>query len=205
MMNRICRLGLLAAVVAAPLAARPARAQDIVEQAKRAHVPVPEGYLAAKKKNRNAFEFKRAWKSALRTAKANRAAMARSSGISATSASGAATLQRAGAVTGTFRVPVLPILFSNTSAAPYVYSNLQSRLFGAGSASSETVTHVYNEMSRGQLTLTGDVHNWIRVPNTDTYYEGNTNGLGSATESSKTANATRSRSTSTSIRPTRSV
>ena len=177
-MNSIHRLALLAAAVAAPLAARTLHAQDIVRQAKDRGVRVPDAYYAQKAKDPNAFEFKRAWKKSLRQAKAKRAAM-RASGISTSSASGASTLQRASAVSGTFKVPVLPILFANTATQPYDYSVLQAKLFGTGSATQETVTHVYNEMSRGLLTLTGTVLPWIRVSGNDTQYEGTNNGLGS--------------------------
>lgn len=177
-MNRIHRIALVAAALVAPFAAPRAHAQDIVRQAKARKVKVPDAYYAQKAKDPDAFEFRRAWKSSLRRAQKKRAAM-RSSGISTTSASGASTLQRASAVTGTFRVPVLPIMFSNTATQPYDYGILQSRLFGVGSTSQETVTHVYNEMSRGLLTLTGTVQPWIHVSGADTLYEGANNGLGS--------------------------
>ena len=177
-MNRIHRLALLAAAVGTPFAARELHAQDIIRQAKDRGVRVPDAYYAQKSKDPNAFEFKRAWKGSLRKAKAKRAAM-RSSGINTTSAAGASTLQRASAVSGTFRVPVLPIMFANTTTQPYDYTVLQAKLFGTGSATQETVTHVYDEMSRGLLTLTGTVLPWIHVSGNDTQYEGSNNGLGS--------------------------
>ena len=178
-MNRFYRLALVVAALGTPLAARQAHGQDIIRQAKDRGVKVPDAYYAQKAKDPNAFEFRRAWKSSLRRAKQKRAAM-RASGISTTTAAGAAAVQRATAVSGmTFKVPVLPIMFANTPARPYDYSILQNKLFGAGSATQETVTHVYDEMSRGALTLTGTVLPWIRVSGNDTQYEGTNNGLGS--------------------------
>ncbi|HEX2779058.1 MAG TPA: M6 family metalloprotease domain-containing protein [Gemmatimonadaceae bacterium] len=176
-MKTLLRVAIVAAAAALPLVAHDAGAQDIVKQAKKRGLAVPRGYYAQKKKDPNAFEFRRAWKSAMRRAKTQRAMM-RSSGLSGTSAAGSSGIgKRAGVVSGTFRVPVLPFLYSNSSTTPYDYSILQFKLFGAGSATQETVTHVYGEMSRGLLNLTGTVRPWSRVSNTDSYYEGSKNGL----------------------------
>src|SRR5262245_17524851 len=75
------------------------------------------------------------------------------------------------AVTGTFQVPVFCVKFSNTGADPYPTSTLQTRLFD-GPFAPRTLHEFYNEISYGDLNVTGSVYGWTTLPNVDTYYAG---------------------------------
>ncbi|MCA9771793.1 MAG: M6 family metalloprotease domain-containing protein [Myxococcales bacterium] len=75
------------------------------------------------------------------------------------------------AVTGTYAVPVVPVLYANTGGAPYAVSNLQTELFD-GTWPTGTMTEHYAEMSYGALTVTGTVYGWTSLGQNDTYYEG---------------------------------
>jgi M6 family metalloprotease-like protein len=145
-------------------------AQDVVEIGRQHGTPVPLWIQRELTKNSKAFEFQRAWKSALETAKANRTRLtARGTKVAAFSSSQA--VQYGTAVSGTYRVPVIPVLYANTATAPYPSSTLQSKFFATPSAT-PTVSTFYTEMSRGLLTMTGTVADWVRVSQNDTYYEG---------------------------------
>jgi M6 family metalloprotease-like protein len=73
------------------------------------------------------------------------------------------------AVAGERSVPVFPVVFANTGKPPYDRSALQNRLFGAGP---DTMTAFYKENSFNRLTVTGNVHEWHKLPQNDTFYEG---------------------------------
>lgn len=60
--------------------------------------------------------------------------------------------------------------FSDTGSDPYPISTLQTKLFDPPPAAS--MTSLYNEMSYGNLNLTGTVYGWYLVSETDTYYAG---------------------------------
>jgi M6 family metalloprotease-like protein len=175
-MTKLRAFMLVAGITAAAAGATRAGAQDIAMQARRMGRPVPEWYKRQVAKNPRRYEFRHAWKSSLKKARAQRAA-ARASGGTASSAAAPGFHRPTGVVQGTFRVPVLPIVFAGT-VAPYDYSTLQNKLFGVGSATSETVTRVYQEQSRGLLTLTGETYPWISVSGTNAYYSGTDNGGG---------------------------
>ena len=81
------------------------------------------------------------------------------------------------AVTGTSRIPVLLGTFDNTSGDPYPDGDLQQQLFD-GPWATGTMTEYYDEISYGNLSVTGTVYDWVEVDNNDTYYEGSCNGLG---------------------------
>jgi M6 family metalloprotease-like protein len=139
-------------------------------------VELPQAYFDRVAVDRTAFQFQRAW-----IQKAERARAARREyldthylpGMSAAAIPDA--VKPAIMVAGTIQVPVFLGKFSNTGAAPYAASNLQSKLFSPPPALS--ITGLYNEMSYGNVTLTGTVHDWVTVVNTDTYYEGGCNGI----------------------------
>jgi len=77
------------------------------------------------------------------------------------------------AITGTRKALVLLADFSDETAQ-VSYSSFTSMLFGDGNS----MKKYYQEVSRNQFTLTGEVSQWFRVPQTSTYYAGTSNGIG---------------------------
>lgn len=75
------------------------------------------------------------------------------------------------AVTGNFAVPVFAVKFSDTGTDPYAVSVLQTRLFN-GPFAPRTLTQFYNEISYGDLNLTGTVYNWTALPSPRSFYAG---------------------------------
>lgn len=151
----------------------PAPAQDILEAARRYGTTPPRPVLERLERDPDAYEFKRAWKGELERVRAARANLA-ARGIQVTRMAPQQAAAYGAALTGTFRVPVIPILYANTTATPYPAASLQERLYGTTGL---TLTTYYDEVSRGLFHLTGSVYDWVRVSNNDTYYEGSANGL----------------------------
>ncbi len=185
---------LCAAVLSTGALTRSAGAQDIAEAGRIHGVELPRVAREILARDPTAFEFRRAMKAKLRSVQVARGTrrgllptFAPNAAVSATvspSLSGPQRGTRLGTgpvVSGTERVAVLPILYANTGAQPWPTSDLQARLFD-GPSSSETLTQLYAEMSRGNLTMTGTVAPWTAVPGADTTYEGplGNNGLGGA-------------------------
>lgn len=188
-MTRSNRLAALSAAVLATVAiSGRASAQDIAEAGRVHGTPLPAAARAILAKDPTAFEFRRAMKSRLRlaqVARGTRRGLLRAYGpdgavvSDATAASAAQRVPHIGSgqvVSGTENVIVLPIQYANTATQPWASSNLQQRLF-SGPSGSETLTQLYNEMSRNQLTMTGTVAPWTQVPGNDTAYEGTDNGF----------------------------
>ena len=73
------------------------------------------------------------------------------------------------AVTGEFSVPIIAGLYSD-AVAPYTQSEYQTRLFGDG-AGSVSLSEYYAEVSGGAFAMTGEVLDWVTLPNTASYYE----------------------------------
>jgi M6 family metalloprotease domain len=192
-MTRFTRLAALsAAVLSAVALSHRAGAQDIAEIGRIHGTPLPASARAILAKDPHAFEFRRAMKSKLRgvqEARGTRRGLLSSvgpNGVAGASASSSRSGPLAAphigtgpVVNGVEKVLVLPILYSNTATQPWPASDLQRRLFD-GPSSTETLTGLYTEMSRGNLTMTGTVSDWIQVPGKDTDYEGppGNNGLG---------------------------
>jgi M6 family metalloprotease-like protein len=139
-------------------------------------VELPQAYFDRIAENPKAFQFEKAWIEKARRAKEKREAFLSAPDTGEMSfASLPDGLKNAMMVSGTTYVPVLMGKFSNTGADPYPTASLQTKLFAAPPAAS--MTSLYNEMSYGNLTLTGSVYGWYQVSNVDTYYEGGCNGL----------------------------
>ncbi len=152
-------------------------AQDVVLAGQVHGTPLPPAARAILAKDPTAFQFRRAMMSRLRHAKAARAQMgpnALASGLSLSIAREAGEI-----VSGTEHVVVLPIRYANTTQEPWATSTLQQKLFD-GPYSPRTLTQLYTEMSRGQLTMTGIVFPWTTVASADTVYEGTDNGFSGA-------------------------
>ncbi|WP_114431313.1 M6 family metalloprotease domain-containing protein [Phyllobacterium bourgognense] len=74
-------------------------------------------------------------------------------------------------VEGSVEVPIIAIQFSNTAGPPYPAANLQAELFD-GPWPSGTMGDHYREMSLGKFTVSGEVLDWFRLSNTDSFYSG---------------------------------
>lgn len=149
-------------------------AQDIVRAGQVHGTPLPPAARKILAKDPKAFQFRRAMMSRLRHAQAARAQLGPNAFPQGLSLSVA---RQAGAVvSGTERVVVLPILYADTPTEPWATSTMQQKLFD-GPYMPRTLTQLYTEMSRGQLTMTGTVFPWIRVASADTVYEGKDNGF----------------------------
>lgn len=166
------RIGYAAALIM--LLSAPAAAQDVIVQADTTQVPLPEWIREALAEDPNAFDFERAWRSALLRARVQREQLERE-GVETDSVPPQRASELGTAVSGVLQVPVFPILYANTDEAPYTATELDRRLFTAGE-DTLTLTRFYREVSRGQFRVEGVVHDWTRVDSADTYYEGKRNG-----------------------------
>jgi len=123
------------------------------------------------------FEFQHAWIEKARIAREKRERYIEDRGFYKRDMMTAAERQPL-AVTGTFKVPVFCVKYSDTGADPFPVSQLQTKLF-SGPFAPRTLTQFYNEISYGDLTLTGTVYGWHTLPNNNAYYAGSgtCNGL----------------------------
>jgi hypothetical protein len=79
------------------------------------------------------------------------------------------------AITGNKSFPVLPFTFANVPA-PYWFGNLDMQLFN-GPWATGTLAGYYDEISYGNLSVSGIVTTWTVLTEDDNYYEENNNGL----------------------------
>ena len=126
---------------------------------------LPAGIRLRRLENPRAFQFQHAYLQLTREKRAARVA------LMSTLPSPADVIAAADeiAVGGTRSVPVFAVTFRSTPKPPYDRSALQNRLFGSGA---ETMTAFYKENSFGRLTVNGTVHEWHKLPQNDTFYEG---------------------------------
>ncbi len=139
-------------------------------------VELPQAYFDRVAQDKTAFQFQRAWiQKAERAREARREFMARDwrPGMSLTTLPEAQ--RQSIMVAGTVNVPVFLGKFSNTVTEPYPHGDLQTKLFAPPPALS--MTSLYDEMSYGNVNLTGTVYDWFQVSETDLYYEALCNGL----------------------------
>jgi M6 family metalloprotease-like protein len=73
-------------------------------------------------------------------------------------------------VSGNFHIPIFCVKYSTTGADPFPTSSLQTKLFVTQSP--ETMSQFYNEISYGDLQVTGTVYGWTTLPQTGAYYAG---------------------------------
>jgi len=138
--------------------------------------PLPPAYRARLARDRTAFSFEHAW-----VQKARKVREARRAYLAEASRSGlapGATLPPYLVVGGTIRIPIFAGYFQSQSP-PYPLASLQNRLFDNPSG---TVTDYYDEVSYGNLDLTGTVYGWDQVSNLDAYYAGSGNGMDPTTD-----------------------
>jgi len=140
--------------------------QDVEMLGERYGTPVPQGYLEARQSDPAAFQFQRGWgaRGVVGPALVDGTALAR------------VTLgPRNGPVVGTFEIPVLLGLYSNSgSSPPFPDAQIADAYFGAGEG---TITDYYSEVSRGLATLDGVVFPWVQTSRPDTAYTVGESGL----------------------------
>jgi M6 family metalloprotease-like protein len=124
---------------------------------------MPRAYFDMKAKDPKAFMFQRAW-----VQKAMRIKRQREAFLSVNGPQAVVGMPQEYAVSGTIQVPVLLCEFANVPG-PFDSVAVQNQLFDN---SSGTVTEYYDEVSYGNLTMTGTVYDWATLSQNDTYYEG---------------------------------
>jgi M6 family metalloprotease-like protein len=132
---------------------------------------LPRAYYLRRERDPQAFTFRRAYvqqaeriRAARSTLMTRVAAMSANDGMKEVMANAASI-----AVQGQRTVPVLPVLYKNTTTKPFQESALESRLFGS---QGNTMKSFYQENSYGLLQVSGHVQAWQQLPNADTFYEG---------------------------------
>lgn len=124
------------------------------------------------------FDTPGAWREKVQRVRAARAAH-EAGGFGDVDEQGAGGAQFA--VTGVLRVPVILFGYSNVVAPAVTINNLQQELF-TGPWAPMTLTQYYNEISYGNVTVTGNVFHVGGLPQTDLFYSGNTHGLGAGAQ-----------------------
>jgi M6 family metalloprotease-like protein len=142
--------------------ARALSAQDVEMLGRRYGTRPPEGYFRELERNPDAYRFTRGRAARARTLEAPAAARAGGpGGVASANGPSLAMGPRGEPVVGTFRVPLVLGLFGDSPPTPpYGPAVVRSAFFEAPSG---TVTEFYDEMSRGLVTLLGDVHDWVQV------------------------------------------
>ncbi len=166
-MRRFVPLVALASLAVGPTVAH---AQDVELLARHYGTPIPEGYYRTLAAHPDAFRFQRGRATRLRL----QLPVARQ--IAGVTGGPAATLgAREGPVVGTFRIPVVLGLFSDTpTPPPFGPDTVETAYFGSGPG---TVTAYYGEVSGGKVTLTGDVMGWVRSDVSQAQATGTQSGL----------------------------
>ena len=83
-------------------------------------------------------------------------------------------------VTGSFLIPVVPILFSNTDTTTvHPVSEYQNLLWSANPVGRPySVKTYYEQLTHNRITMSGTVFPWVHVDSSDTYYEDDCHGVG---------------------------
>jgi M6 family metalloprotease-like protein len=146
-------------------------AQDVEMLGERYGTRPPQAYYDARARDPGAFQFTRGRSQDLRI-QFEAAPGARSPAPAGPSL----TLgPRTGTVEGTYRVPVVLGVYSNSdSTPPFTRDTVVTAYFGAQPG---TITDYYDEVSGQRLELLGDVFDWKRISKTDTTITGGDSGL----------------------------
>jgi M6 family metalloprotease-like protein len=133
--------------------------------------PMPQAFRDLRAKDPAAFTMKRAW-----IQKAQRIKQQRERYLAEQLANGPgmiSALPSEYAVSGTIQVPVFLCAFNNV-AAVFDEVDMQNNLFDDPT---NTITDYYDEVSYGNLTMTGTVYSPVQLLYNDTYYEGGCQGI----------------------------
>jgi M6 family metalloprotease-like protein len=121
------------------------------------------------------FRSEGAWRRRVGAVRAARYRLLHARAFAALNAGPGGTLGR---VTGRVSVPVLPITFRNVQA-PFPVSQYDALLFTTHAPGRPyTLKTFYEQVSNGNITVTGRVLDWIAADSVDTYYEDGCNGIG---------------------------
>ena len=160
-------------------------AQDVELLAEHYGTTPPAVYFEELGRNPAAYRPARGWRSRLGLSAATGA-----NGVAALR--GAAVLgRRAGGVVGTFKIPLLLGLYSDTPSIPsadvgaalgvsLTRAVVQQEFFDGPNSRFGTITEFYSELSGGLVTLLGDTRDWFQVSLSADDVAGNSNGLASA-------------------------
>ena len=82
-------------------------------------------------------------------------------------------------VTGAFKLPVIPIYFTDAPTTPrFPIADYQDLLFSPAPALRPySLKTYYEQLSNGNITIGGTVFPWVQAANTAAYYENNCNGV----------------------------
>ncbi len=172
---RVCSL--VVGILLVVLPGSPGAAQDVELLAERYGTPLPEGYHRTVRAHPRAFAFQhgRAARTRLDLVESGGDPMAR---FSLVPGPRSVIGPRDGPVTGTFRIPVVTGLFSDTPTAPFTAEAIQEAYFGEAWGS---ITAYYAEASGGLAHLVGDVQEWVQTDRTRAQATGGESGLISGT------------------------
>ncbi len=162
MRRTLLTLGLLIVLASPSLA-------QIVSPAPGVEIP-PEVIQSVNERGASAFQFQNAWIKKTEKIREARERFIASRGFYNRDMIPAAERPQY-SVSGAFSIPVFCVKYSNTGADPFPVSTLQTKLFD-GPYVPRTLTQFYNEISYGNLSVTGTVYGWTALPNTDAYYAG---------------------------------
>ena len=155
------RRGILAAALAlAALPAGRAQAQDIEAAAQLRGRQLPAAYYERVRRDPGFFELRRGWRNRV------------PAGMSRVEEGSAALLP----AEGEMRMVVIMTLFSDSPQPPVATSVIEEQLFGANPLGN--LTQFYQEISGGEVSLTGTVKPWVRVDVTRQQAVGTSMGLG---------------------------
>jgi len=156
------RFAVLIALLATTVPSGRAAAQDIQMLGERYGTPVPAAFDGLRSWDPDAFRFRRA-------GFGGRALMDDRRSFEGGGGGAALTLRpRTEPVEGTFEVPVILGLYSNSgSPPPFDRGTIEEAYFGAVPG---TITDYYREVSNGKVELLGDVREWARTARADTIY-----------------------------------
>lgn len=166
---------LLLAVLVLPLLSGAAEAQD-VELLGRIHgTRPPDAYYRELARNPDAFQFREGvWRNRLLALRSGEADGAGDAGMSDIFRRGE------GAVEGTFHMPLILGLYSDSPEnPPYEASRVHEEFFAGPNSRYRTITEFYREISGGRVELLGETFPWQRVELTRAEVAGGASGLGS--------------------------
>ena len=113
------------------------------------------------------LEFSRAWLGKVDAVRRKRAELMANGQLDGVTP--AVLASEGAALTGTLRVPVVPVVYADGDA-PFDVDLLQQRLFGKSVADTLSYSDYYHEISGGLLTVTGTVTPWLRLSHDARYY-----------------------------------
>ena len=113
------------------------------------------------------LEFSRAWLRKVDEVRRRRAELLAAAQLDGLSPWQAA--ERGAAVSGTLRVPVIPVLYRDVKA-PFATSSIERRLFGENRGDTLSFSSYWDEVSAGLLRVEGEVAPWVQLQNDAQHY-----------------------------------